>query len=310
MVHLHDDVLKFKLHKDLKIDHALITLLLLLLSTSIPVMAQSNFKPPTETQQAQADPPENHQSETAEHAGGQNQCTSANSDDDDDEQTMFYAFLKEDSSQLGGPLYEFFKNKPIVREILNPHTRMERKFRPMLQWRRWADRHQPFIPSFLFLGTVGFVLWFLLPSVMQSAAEECRSSFWKCFGTGLVIAIITMVLLRAIFLSQLGWPLGIVIAGCSQAAMLSGLSLAIYNLGHAVLLLVQYKKISAIANSPSLARASDIVMGALLAAIVLQIPAFGILPRPGTRLLALFGLLGIGAIFRAIRRRTNTSVVT
>lgn len=227
----------------------------------------------------------------------QNEAAGNNSD-----QTMFYAFLQEDHGNAG-PIYNFIKSHPNLKALFGPRSNLERKFRPMMQWRRWAEKRQRFVPAFLFIGCISFLIWFFLPAHMQSAAEECRKSFWKCFGVGLLAAFITLSVLRAVFISEIGWPLGIVIAGVSQAVVLAGLSVSMYNLGHSVLLLLRITKISAIANRPSLARALDIFAGALVAALLLQIPPIWDLPRCGSRLLALFALLGVGALCREYKRR-------
>src|SRR5438309_1068042 len=51
----------------------------------------------------------------------------------ENDQTMFYAFLQGDSGNSGGAIYDFFRDKPLVREIIGAHNNVERKFRPMLQ---------------------------------------------------------------------------------------------------------------------------------------------------------------------------------
>lgn len=221
----------------------------------------------------------------------------------DTDEILFYAFLKEDPDPSYGPMLESFSNRNKLIELFTPKDNVERKFRPMRQWRRFSDRHQRFLPSFLFLSFVALITWSLFPGFLQSTAEEYKKSFWKSFGSGVLIAITVMTLLRAIFISQIGWPLGILIAGLSQAIMLLGLSVAIYNLGHSINLLLQINKIPLLSKNPSWSRYSEIVAGALLSAAILQLPAIGTLPRPGTRLLALFALLGVGALYREIKRR-------
>ena len=227
---------------------------------------------------------------------------------DEKDETMFYAFLEEDNSQAHGPLYEFFRSRQSVRVLLGPDSRVERRSRPMMQWRRWADRRQRFTPALLFILGVSFLYWFILPGIMQTAAEECKKSFWKSFGSGLLLAIIAMSLLRSVLVTQFGWPFGILLAGVSQAAMLAGLSVAIYNMGHAVILLSGLRKLKVLSARPKVLRVCDILAGALLSALILQIPGIGMMPRCGTRLLALFALLGIGALCRVIKKRQSQPI--
>ena len=221
------------------------------------------------------------------------------------DETMFYAFLEADNNQVHGPLFEFFKSRPGMERFVNPRSKIERKFRPMMQWRRWADKRQRFFPALLFVFGISFLCWFIMPGTMQAAAEECKMTFWKSFGTGLLLATIVLSLMRSVFVSQFGWPFGIVLAGSSQAVMLAGLAVAIYNLGHAVILLSGLKNLLFFASRPKLLRACDIFAGAILAALILQIPGAGIAPRIGTRVLALFALLGVGAICRVMKKRQS-----
>lgn len=222
------------------------------------------------------------------------------------DQALFYAFLAEDPQALSGPLFQMLQDKPVLKEWISPHNKMERRYRPLLQWRRWADQRQRFFPALLFCNFICFLSWYLLPKLLQSASQESRQNFWKSVGTGILLAAVTILLTRSVFFTQLGWPLGIVLAGASQAAMLVGLSVGIYNLGHSVSLILRLDKISLLANRAAAQRYCDIFTGSLLAALLLQIPAIGLLPQPGTRFLALFALLGVGAIFRDLRKRSET----
>lgn len=226
-------------------------------------------------------------------------------DAEDRDDTMFYAFLEGDNKPGNGPLYDFLRGRPGAHFLLGPHTRMEHKVRPLMQWRRFADRRQRFVPAFLFLFGVSFLYWFIFPGTMQTSAEECKRNFWKSFGTGLLLAIIVLSLMRTAFLTQFGWPFGILLAGTVQAAVLAGLAVAIYDLGHAIILLSGVKNLPFFSSRPKLLRACDIFAGALLSALILQIPGAGVVPRVGTRLLSLFGLLGVGAICRVIKNRQS-----
>ena len=220
-----------------------------------------------------------------------------------EDETMFYAFLQEDPGLTSGPFFQFLKDKPVMREFVAPHSHLERKFRPMAQWRRWADKPQRFLASLLFICLTGCLVWSVFPSYLQAAAAECKKNFWKSFGSGLLLAIIAMAALRAIFITEIGWPLGIIVAGLSLATMLVGLSLSVFNLGHSMSLLLHLNKIALLCRRPDWARYLDIFIGSIIASLILQIPQIGLMPRCGTRLLALFAILGTGAIYREFRRR-------
>ncbi len=225
----------------------------------------------------------------------------------DPDQTYFYAFLQDNPSGPEGPLLQMFKDQPAIKNLILPRNSLERKFRPMLQLKAWADKKQRFFPSLFFLCLVGFLSWAVCPAQLQLAAEECRKNFWKSFGTGLILAMICMTLARTVFLSQIGWPFGIVLIGVSQGVALLGLSVALYNLGHAVSLLLRLNRISFLTSSPSRARASDVFIGCILSALILLIPPFGHFPPWGTRLLSFFALLGVGALYRELKRRQRQS---
>ncbi len=248
-------------------------------------------------------PPGSRAQETEAQGASPLQSTKIKEQADEQDQTLFFAFLGEDPQALQGPFVRYLKDKPILKDIISPQNPLERKFRPMLQWRRWADKTHRFMPSFLFIAFISTLCWSFFPLKMQAAAEESKKSFWKSFATGLLIAAVTMLTTRAVFLSELGWPLGILIAGLSQAAMLIGLSLTIYNLGHSILLILHLNKIPALAQNAACHRICDLIAGSLLAALLLQIPSIGLLPRPGSRLLAFFALLGIGAIYRELKAK-------
>lgn len=236
-----------------------------------------------------------------------NDQTKEQSTTDSSDLTYFFAFLAEDPQPLRGGIVEYFRDKPFARDFISPHDKEERKFRPMLQWRRWADRHQRFFPALGFIAFTSTLIWSLIPGILQAASEESRKSFWRCFGTGALMAALTMILTRSVFQTQLGWPLGILLAGLSQAAMLVGLAVAVFNLGHSVLLLAQLNKINALSKNPAAFRVGELLVGSLLAALLLQIPPLGPVPQVGTRLLALFALLGVGSIYRILRRPGNAS---
>lgn len=218
--------------------------------------------------------------------------------------TLFYAFLEEDPSAPNGPVYDYLKDKPFISDIIVPRNEMERKFRPMMQWRSWAERQQPFIPATLFICLLSFVCSWLMPQKMKECARECRSNFWKSFGSGALVAVIWTVLTRSIFLTEIGWPLGVLLNALFQAAMLTGFSVAVFLLGNSLNAVFKVHRLHQLENKPNHQLVSDLVIGSLAAALILQIPEVGDIPKIGSRLLALFAVLGLGALYR-IHKNSN-----
>ncbi len=224
-----------------------------------------------------------------------------------DQQGLFFAFLSEDKQVLDGPLVQILKDKPVIRDMISPRDKVARKYRPMLQWKRWADKTQRLIPSLFLIGIVSFFCWSLFPVKFLSAVSESKTSYWRCFGTGVLILAFSSMFARAVFITEIGWPLGILITGLTQGILLAGLSVVVYNLGHSTLLLTRLSKLSLFSENPSRARVCELLLGTLLAALILKIPELGPLPQLGTRLISFFALLGAGALFRIWKKETSKS---
>lgn len=213
-------------------------------------------------------------------------------------QTFFFAFLEEDPNAPNGPVYDYLKDKPFIRDIIVPHNAMERKFRPMMQWRAWAEKPQGFVASTLFIALVSFVCSWLFPKKIKEAARECRTNFWKSFGSGSLIAIVWTILTRSIFLTEIGWPLGVVLNALFQAAMLGGFSVVVLLLGSSLNAILKIHRLEQLNEKPAYLLVADLLVGSISAALILQIPGFGDIPRIGARLIALFAVLGLGSIYR------------
>jgi len=224
-----------------------------------------------------------------------------------DQQGLFFAFLSEDKQVLDGPLVQILKDKPVIRDMISPRDRVARKYRPMLQWKRWADKTQRLIPSLFLIGIVSFLCWSLFPVKFQSAVSESKTSYWRCFGTGVLLLAFSSMFARAVFITEIGWPLGILITGLTQGILLAGLSVVVYNLGHSTFLLTRLSKLSLFSENPSRARTCELLLGTLLATLILKIPELGPLPQLGTRLISFFALLGAGALFRIWKKETSKS---
>lgn len=223
----------------------------------------------------------------------------------DDEDMLFYAFLKNDPSQAP-PFIAAFGNNDFVKNFLLSTNREDAQFRPMLQWRRWAEQKQPFLRSWLFCLFTSWSFWILIPKKLQAAEQVCRKEFWTCQLNGFALAGICLILARAAFLTHLGWPLGILLIALFQLGLLLGLTIIVSLSGHRIALLLRLGKWPLFSSRRGLCRFGELFLGTLLCAAILQIPVLGDLPRIGTRLVALFCLLGLGSLYKCLKGQEST----
>jgi hypothetical protein len=218
----------------------------------------------------------------------------------------FYAFLEGKPDFPVGPVEEFLRSQPFAREAIARIRRGEGRFvvAPMLQWYCWANERKPFGHSLLFCLLVTLVTWAALPNRMASAQTACRQFFWKSLLAGVLCAVVAAVFVRAVFLTQIGWPLGVVLMGFIQLVLLCGLGIAASLLGHSVGVYLQLEKWVYLRNHEGWRRFVEFLFGAVICALLVQIPCLGRLPRIGTRLVILLALLGVGGLYLT---RTNRS---
>ncbi len=224
--------------------------------------------------------------------------------------TLFYAYLQDNPAETAGPFYEFFKDKPFVKDVLIPHDPSDRKFRPMLQMRYWWNQ-QPhtFLPTVVFCTFVAWVFWFLMPEKLAQSQNAIRTGFWQCALTGFFCATVWMLFCRAIFLTHLGWPLGVLSTGCFQASLLVGLSVIISMIGHAFAVLLRLRHLPFL-NNPAVLRVTELLIGSVFCGLILMLPSPGIMPHATMRILFLFAGLGMGALFKVLKDKPveSTSV--
>lgn len=213
-------------------------------------------------------------------------------------EASFYAFLSDKNLEPSGPVYGYLKDKPFFQAFMKDGQIGENKFRPVLQWRHWADKRQPFFASLVFCFFVSLLLWSLAPGKLKAAESSAKTEFWPSFGFGLLATGLIVFSARTFFLTHIGWPLGIVTMAGFQLSLLIGLAIAVSLLGHAVVVLIKVKDLGIFKNNPVCLRFWEYLIGALICALILQIPAPTGLPQPGTRILALMAILGFGALVR------------
>lgn len=222
-----------------------------------------------------------------------------------EDNTLFYAFLDDSPRDAGGPLYDFFKGMAPFKHYLMPQDKVDRKFRPMAQLRFWWDQPQHFFPAVAFCTFIAWVFWFLIPQKLTLAQDAIRGGFWKCFGSGFFCVGIWLLFNRAVFLTHVGWPLGIVSAACFQAGLLIGFSVIVSMIGHAFAVLARVKHWPLVSKSAQAVRVIELLIGSVCCAGLIMVPSPAALPHASMRLLFLFAVLGLGAVCRVWRQSSN-----
>jgi hypothetical protein len=163
---------------------------------------------------------------------------------------------------------------------------------PRMLWFHWANGEKRPIAAFLF------------PKWTAKAQVECKTHFWRSLLFGVLVVAVAVVAMRLSLATLLGWPLAILVMGGLQFLALTGLTAMIVLMGQSIGF---YLKFETLIKRPDVRRLAYIVIGALICALLLQIPGVGTLPRIGTRLVALLAMVGIGALFRARRLNSETA---
>lgn len=170
--------------------------------------------------------------------------------------------------------------------------------RPMMQWREWANQPKPFLRSALFILFFSVVLWAAMPKRLELAESPVRTRFWRSFLLGVLVVAVGVVFARVSIRTMLGWPLGMLALAVLEFALLSGLAVMVSILGQRIGQLLALTRWPLVGSRDSARRFAELLMGALVCALLLQIPALGPLPPLGTRLVSLLAVLGLGGIFR------------
>jgi hypothetical protein len=201
---------------------------------------------------------------------------------------FFYAFLQNNAPVPQGPVNQFLQR-------INPSFAQQN---PRLQWFYWANKRQQPLRAFGFMLVGSLITWSLFPAWMQSAQQACRQRFWRTFFAGILTTLVALMFMRWVLLTQIGWPLGIALAAVFQFLLLCGLTVAISMIGHTLGVYLKIQNWPWLSTHPAARRFGELLMGSLICALLLQIGAPAHLPRIGTRLVALFAVLGFGGLYR------------
>lgn len=228
-----------------------------------------------------------------------NEAESATADtspvsDQTDEEMKMYAML--DSQQMPEPGLLAQHLQKLV-----PIPNRKVGIRPMLLWFHWANLPKPFGPCFLFILFISVSVTSVMPVWVKKAEMFCKQSFWRTFFVGCLIATLTITLIRGALLSMFGWPMSVLVAGAFQLSLLVGLSVMVLLIGES---LGYYLKLDAWIKRPDVRRLACLVLGTLICVALLQIPGIGILPKIGTRLVAMLALVGLGGLYRSRQRES------
>ncbi len=181
--------------------------------------------------------------------------------------------------------------------------------RPMMYWRRFADRQLPPILTFLFLLFFNTTICLAFRKRMDVASRCVSKSFWKSLFVGVIFVVLMASGARLCFDSALYTPCALLILGVVELLSLAGLAVSSRTVGLALMNKLGYKT-----NSPAdltvddsaaltqkqsmLAYLAPVLVGTILFTLIALLPGLGPLPRLGTRFVMWFSLLGMGALVR------------
>lgn len=220
-------------------------------------------------------------------------AAAANSDE-----SRFYAYLGEAPMAGDAPFADRFVNRLMPGRPFQQSQFAAAKFRPMLQWRHWANKRLRFLPAFLFCFAVSSIFWLAMGKQLELAGAACRQHFWRSLFAGIVVSVLLLFLARLAFLSEIGWPLGIVVIGLLQLVLVCGLSVSINLVGCALATVCRLGQVKLLTRKPALARGLFLLLGSLVIALTVLISAPMHLPPVGSRIMLMLALLGVGGLYR------------
>lgn len=218
--------------------------------------------------------------------------------------------------ELRGPGRWFF-NTRIGQKLARFETGDIRR-RPMMYWRRFADRRLPPIGTFLFLLFFNTTICLAFRKRVEVASRCVSKSFWKSLFAGMFFVILMGTGARLCFDSALYTPCALLILGIVELLSLAGLAVASRTVGLALLNKLGYTSHSPAADSglegaepaqkqSKLAYLAPVFVGTILFTLIALLPGLGPLPRLGTRFVMWFSLLGMGALVRTKLGRKELS---
>lgn len=212
---------------------------------------------------------------------------------------LFYAYLGEQPEATAGPVEVLLVEKLFPGKTVEQTPFAVQKFRPMLQLRYWANQRQHFFPTFAFCFGAACVLWIPFGKKLAAASSISRSRFWRSLFVGVMVSMVSLFLARLFFVSAVGWPAGILIIGILQLGMTGGVVVMANVVGEAIARFIRLSHVSFIAERPIVQRGVFLFIGSVILAGIILIPGPMHLAPIGTRLIMLFALLGLGALYKS-----------
>lgn len=210
--------------------------------------------------------------------------------------------------ELTGPGRWFFGTR-IGKHLAHYQTGDIRK-RPMMYWRRFADRRVPPVGTFLFFTFFNSLICLVFKKRVSIASSCVRTSFWKSLIFGVAFVILMGSAARLCFDSVIFAPAALLILGVVELLVLGGLAVSSLTVGNALLSklgvsLYDENEIGDLSTLSFFERLkahlhylAPVILATVLVTFITLIPTIGFLPRMGTRFVMWFSVLGLGALVR------------
>jgi hypothetical protein len=193
---------------------------------------------------------------------------------------------------------EEFKHRSAKWRDLDNIPEEELRKRPLLYWRRWANKPPHVVAMSLFFFVSTLVLGEVFKTTVATARQWCRKQFWRSLGRGICAVCVLLVFVRPLILSEIGIPLALLLLALVELLLIAGLAVSASLLAEA--LLSRASLSSRLMKRPFLYRFCLALVGAIMLGFVLAIPGVGLLPPIGIRIVALIAELGAGGLVKAL----------
>lgn len=274
-----------------------------------PASSSSNGIPSVTTQEAPAHLPSGEYSRAAA-SGPVSPPDSSDSSADHSADPAADPALRQPPSERKTLLHQLFpglhlgarwRQKLDVAELDNiPDS--ELKERPLLYWRKWANKPLPVVPASIFLWFITLGASLLMPVRLSAARDACQETFWRSLAFGLLTTFIGLALARLLFISEIGVPLAVLILGCVELLFLLGFVIVATLIGERIARRFGWLR----AARPRVTSIIVCTIGVVILGCILAIPGVGRLPPLGVRLVTLLCALGIGAFVKVTFTRRSS----
>jgi len=215
----------------------------------------------------------------------------------DGETAASYAFLDNDAPLPHSIILNWLgKKKLLPADVVAAQPR--RAFRPFARWSNWANKPIRFGRSFGLILLSSILSWFLFPKTLDRAEGECAAHYWRCLGRGVLVSALTVFFMRCVLSTLFAWPMAIVLVGCFQLLLLLGLAVSCSFIGRSCAYYLRAHSWTGLLRKRGVLRSLELLIGTFLLCLLLQVGGTGLLPRLGTRLVALLAIVGLGALSR------------